>query len=413
MKLSMNPVRPCTIRSPFLLHNQGFSPNSTHKITPKRHRTSIPILSLKSVQAPTKRLCQKWMDYQGISNWEGLLDPLEDTLREEIIRYGNFVEAAYKSYDFDPSSLTYGRCRHSKGKLLPRATGYQVSRHLRATSGIRVPRWMERAPGWMSTQSSWIGYVAVCNDKNEIARLGRRDVVVALRGTATCLEWLENLRATLTPLHENDSCGPMVESGFLSLYTSSTGTAQSLQSSIREEISRILKAYGDEPLSITISGHSLGAALAILAAYDIKQTFRNSPLVTVMSFGGPRVGNPSFRQHLEKNGTKVLRIVNSEDPVTRVPGFVIDNENDERIDSYKKSVSGWFQKLVEDTQWVYADVGCELRLSSRDSPYHNGINIAACHDLKTYLNLVSSNCPIRATAQKIIAKRMKQTTVAV
>ncbi|VFQ94602.1 unnamed protein product [Cuscuta campestris] len=348
-------------------------------------------------------LGHEWMDYQGISNWEGLLDPLDDTLREEIMRYGNFVDAAYKSYDFDPSSPTYARCQHSKSKLLARATGYQVTRHLRATSGIRAPDWMERAPGWMSTQSSWIGYVAVCHDKDEIARLGRRDVVVALRGTATCFEWMENLRATLTPLHPQDNnynndWGPaMVESGFLSLYTSSTGNSQSLQASIREEISRILKLYGGEPLSITISGHSLGAALAILAAYDIKQTFQDSsPLVTVMSFGGPRVGNPSFRWHLEKQGTKVLRIVNSDDPITKVPGFVID---DVRIESRRRN---WLRKLVEDTRWVYADVGCELRLSSR-----GGISIAACHDLNTYLDLiggfVSSNCPIRATAKKIIA----------
>nr|GLL34487.1 phospholipase A(1) DAD1, chloroplastic-like [Ipomoea trifida] len=362
------------------------------------------------------------MDYQGIKNWEGLLDPLDDTLREEIIRYGKFVEAAYRSYEFDPAAAGYSHCRHSKAKLLTRAgfpaTGYRVSKNLSATSGIQLPRWAEKTPEWMSVQSSWIGFVAVCQDKREIERLGRRDVVIAFRGTATCLEWLENLRATLTPLpaaaaggggggdfFSPNECGPMVESGFLSLYTSKVGSSQSLQTSIRDEISRILKLYGDEPLSFTISGHSLGAALAILTAYDIKQTFQNLPHVTVMSFGGPRVGNPSFRSHLERQGTKVLRIVNSDDPITKVPGFVIDadadTDNNVSMNDNMANISGWFQK-----QWVYADVGCELRLSSRDSPYHSGINIAACHDLRTYLDLVSgfvsSNCPIRATARKII-----------
>lgn len=436
MKFSIKPVRPCTLKPPILLQNQPTLHNSRSTVTPRSPPSSRTIVSMQIQAPPTRRssdaglsLRQRWMDYQGIKNWEGLLDPLDDTLREEIIRYGNFVEAAYRSYEFDPSSPAYSHCRHSKGKLLSRsgfpATGYRVSRNLSATSGIQLPRWTEeKTPEWMSVQSSWIGYVAVCQDKREIERLGRRDVVIAFRGTATCLEWLENLRATLTPLpsaagDDNDyspsssssspiDCGPMVESGFLSLYTSRVGSSHSLQSSIHDEISRILKIYGDEPLSITISGHSLGAALAILTAYDIKQTFQNLPLVTVMSFGGPRVGNPSFRCHLEKQGTKVLRIVNSDDPITKVPGFVIDNDS-LRINNearYMASISGWFQKLVEDTQWVYADVGCELRLSSRDSPYHSGINIAACHDLRTYLDLVSgfvsSNCPIRATAKKII-----------
>lgn len=118
--------------------------------------------------------------------------------------------------------------------------------------------------------------MAVCDDKEEISRLGRRDVVVALRGTATCLEWLENLRITLTqvePVVGLDGCIAMVESGFLSLYTSSTESCPSLQTMIREETDRIFQMYGDQPLSLTITGHSLGSALAILAAYDIKSTF--------------------------------------------------------------------------------------------------------------------------------------------
>lgn len=371
---------------------------------------------------PPPKLNQRWEDYQGVENWEGLLDPLDDTLRREIIRYGHFVEAAYRSCDFDPSSASYASCCFSKSKLLPEsgfpATGYRVTKNLTATSGIQLPGWAEKGPNWMAMQSSWIGYVAVCNDRREISRLGRRDVVIALRGTATGLEWLENMRATLAPL-KNDGVfdsdvsdcdcdsGPMVESGFLSLYTSAAGNKPSLQSQVREEISRVLEKYGDEPLSLTITGHSLGAALATLAAYDIKRTFKHAPLVTVISFAGPRVGNWSFRCRLEEQGTKVLRIVNSDDVITKVPGFVIDN-NESFSGGYTAAAAGWLQKLVEDTQWVYADVGCELRLSSRDAPGLTGINIATCHELKTYLHLVngfvSSNCPFRATARRMMKK---------
>ncbi|XP_009621711.1 phospholipase A(1) DAD1, chloroplastic-like [Nicotiana tomentosiformis] len=385
-----------------------------------------------SGQCP-KELGKNWMDYQGIKNWEGLLDPLNDNLRGEIIRYGHFVEAAYRACNFDPSSPSYAMCKYSKKKLLQfsgfSGTGYRVSKYLKATSGIQLPSWVDKAPNWMAKQSSWIGYVAICHDQREITRLGRRDVVIALRGTATCLEWLENLRATLTPLSNNNNnnnnnnsnkccssiysvnCCPMVESGFLSLYTSKMGTRHSLQDMVKEEIARIIKAYPGETLSFTIAGHSLGAALATLMAYDIKQALEEIPLVTVISFGGPRVGNHSFRHHLDKQGTKILRIVNSDDLITKVPGFVIDNNtnNNNNNDNFTNKKGGhWIQKLVEDTQWVYADVGCELRLSSSDSPYLNGINIAACHELKTYLQLVngfvSSNCPVRATAKKMMQK---------
>lgn len=355
---------------------------------------------------PSPKLGKRWMEYQGSNNWECLLDPLDHTLRSEILRYGQFVEAAYRSFDSDPMSPTYAACRFSRNSLLTRSgfgqTGYRVTKNLRATCGVQMPRWIGGVPSWMSTQSSWIGYVAICQDKEEIARLGRRDVVIAFRGTITCLEWVENLRATLieAPDYVGPKSGvPMVERGFLSLYTSRTTIFSSLQDMIRKEISKIIELYGDEPLSLTITGHSLGAALAILSAYDITATFANAPMVTVVSFGGPRVGNRSLRCQLDKSGTRILRIVNSDDPIPKVPGFVFEDGDD--VESTKNvhvaNLPRWILKYVEDTQWVYADMGQELRLSSKKSPYLNKSNLATCHDLKTYLHLVkgfvSSKCP--------------------
>ncbi|XP_030473797.2 phospholipase A(1) DAD1, chloroplastic-like [Syzygium oleosum] len=364
------------------------------------------------------KIGKRWMEYQGCDDWEGLLDPLDDTLRREILRYGEFVEAAYRSFDFDPSSPTYGTCKYPRSSLLARSgipeTGYRPTRNLRATCGVQLPRWAGLAPGWMSTRSSWIGYVAVCQDRREIQRLGRRDVVIALRGTGTCLEWIENLRATLTCLHDHhdgtEDDAPMVESGFLRLYTSRTANFPSLREMIREEIARIVETYGDEPLSLTITGHSLGAALATLAAYDISSTLEGAPMVTVVSFGGPRVGNRSFRRHLEESGTKILRIVNSDDLVTRLPGFVVEDGDTSAADERSIHVAGmprWFQKSVQDARWVYADVGQELRLSSRESPYLREGNMATCHELKTYLHLVngfvSSTCPFKSTAKRMLS----------
>lgn len=352
------------------------------------------------------KLGHKWKQYQGINHWEGLLDPLDDNLRWEILKYGHFVDAAYRSFDFDLSSPTYAMCRYPKSSLLRRCgmvdSGYQLTKNLRATCGVHVPAWIDKMSMCACTQSSWIGYVAICEHKNEITRLGRRDVVIAFRGTATCLEWLENLRATLTYLPDHveskDGAGPMVEKGFLSLYTSKTTTHASLQEMVRDEIRRVVQSYSNEPLSLTLTGHSLGSALAILSAYDITATFENVPMVTVVSFGGPRVGNESFRRQLEKRGIKILRIVNSDDVFTRVPGFVVNNDDVEsKDDVHMEILLGWLQRRVEDMKLVYVDVGQELRLSSKELPYLKKGDVATCHDLKTYLHLVkcfvSSSCP--------------------
>ncbi|KAI4310377.1 hypothetical protein MLD38_035358 [Melastoma candidum] len=354
------------------------------------------------------RLGQRWMDYQGMCNWEGLLHPLDETLRSEILRYGCFVDAAYKSFDVDLSSPTYASLLHPKDSLLERCgchdTGYRVTRNLHATSSIQLPEWACRGPtARMAVRSSWIGYVAVCQDRDEIARLGRRDVVIAYRGTVTCLEWLENFRANLSCLNDRDGPNrgddlgctqPMVESGFLSLYTSRTANRQSLRETVREEVARLVEKYGgveDVPLSLTITGHSLGAALAILTAYDVKKLLaRKRVAITVISFGGPRVGNKSFQRQLEEQGVRVLRIVNSEDPVTRMPGFVAEDNGDKpRSANHRCRLPSWLEE--RQRQWVYAEVGKELRLSSRESPYLNlngGYDVAKCHDLRTYLHLV-------------------------
>lgn len=357
------------------------------------------------------KLGKRWREYQGSDHWEGLLDPLDEALRWEILRYGHFVDAAYRAFEFDPLLPTYATCRFPKNALLTQTgfgrSGYRVTKNLHATCGVETPGWIERLPGWMSVRSNWIGYVAVCQDKKEITRLGRRDVVIALRGTATCLEWLENLRATLTDLPMDvgpNGSGPMVESGFFSLYTSRTATCPSLQDMIREEVARVIQSYGDESISLTITGHSLGAALAILSAYDITTTFPNAPMVTVFSFGGPRVGNRSLRCQLDKSGTKILRIVNSDDLVTKVPGFIVEDDDlANKYNNYIANMPCWIRKRVKNTHWGYADVGQELKLSSKESPYLNNSNFATCHDLKTYLHLVngfvSSTCPFRATKE--------------
>ncbi|KAJ1415412.1 Fungal lipase-like domain [Sesbania bispinosa] len=400
MRLRAAAIQPRSSSSISKPNNPTFSSESNNTSSPfNKSLFSWSRFKPFSAKCKSLKFRKKWKQYQGINNWEGLLDPLDDNLRSEILRYGHFVDAAYRSFDFDPSSLTYATCLYSKNSLLNRcgmATyGYRLTKNLRATCGIHVPAWIHDMSKLTCIRSSWIGYVAVCEHKKEISRLGRRDVVIAFRGTATCLEWLENLRATLTYLpgdvEVKDGVCPMVEHGFLSLYTSKTNMHQSLQEMIREEIGRIIQSYTNEPLSLTLTGHSLGAALAILSAYDITATFKNAPMVTVVSFGGPRVGNESFRKQLEQSGIRILRIVNSDDVVTKVPGFVVNNDDmASNGDIHVGILSAWLQRRVEDMQLVYADIGQELRLSSKESPYLKKVDIATCHDLKTYLHLVKS-----------------------
>ncbi|XP_066333352.1 phospholipase A(1) DAD1, chloroplastic-like [Miscanthus floridulus] len=356
----------------------------------------------------TLRIGSKWAELQGARDWDGLLSPLDGTLRGELVRYGEFVRAAYASFDFDGGAPSYGSCRFPSRSLLSRAgmpgTGYRVTRLLHAAS-TSAPRWLPSLSP--PCGSSYIGFVAVCDDEREIERLGRRDVVVAFRGTATCGEWVDNFKSGLTRLpiptgEENGEEEAMVESGFWRLFTAPGEAHSSLQQQVRDEARRIAHEYGGSGmplLSITVTGHSLGAALAVLTAHEIAATQQPrqeeehsgaeepAMMVTAVSFGGPRVGNAAFRRRLEESGGKVLRVVNSDDIVTKVPGFPVhenDDGNQPAKGMMKARVPRWF---VSKMGWAYADVGRELRLRQAAG---SASNVVASHDLDLYLKLIAS-----------------------
>lgn len=374
------------------------------------HHCSSPLIKCSSSPSgpstlsgrSAARIGRRWAEYQGADDWARLLDPLDDTLRSEILRYGEFARAAYSAFDADPCSPSFAACRFPKHSLLRRAglsrTGYRVTRHLHATTAAAVPQWIADAgaPSALSRRSSWIGYIAACRDEAEIARLGRRDVVIALRGTATFLEWIENSQTSLTGLDSGTSdkvSEPMVERGFWNLFTTAVAPHGSLRAQVREEVGRIVDAAAATatadayPLSFTVTGHSLGAALAVLAAHDIADTvFRgccdSKAMVTAISFGGPRIGNEGFRRRVEGSGCKVLRIVNAGDVVTKVPGFVVESEDDDG--------GGWWRRATTALGWAYADVGRELRLRGGGGCGGRGsANLVECHDLGLYLDQVN------------------------
>uniref|UniRef100_A0A7N0VLZ6 Fungal lipase-type domain-containing protein n=1 Tax=Kalanchoe fedtschenkoi TaxID=63787 RepID=A0A7N0VLZ6_KALFE len=379
------------------------------------------LLSASSQEySPRNILGSRWREYHGSNNWAGLLDPLDENLRREIVRYGEFIQAAYHSFHSDPA-MSADAAPQSVHVALPDKS-YRVTKSLYATSSVGLPKWVDDvAPdlGWMTQRSSWIGFVSVCEDRAEIRRMGRRDITISLRGTATCLEWAENMRDLLVPsvaeTHDPNPRGqPKVECGFLSLYKTRGAHVPSLAESVVEEVRRLVKLYEGETLSITVTGHSLGAALALLVADELSACMPadQMPPVSVFSFGGPRVGNRAFANRLESSNVKVLRIVNSQDVITKVPGMFVSEALDTKLRT-SEAAAGVLNILDNNMPWAYAHVGTELKVDTKTSPFLKpDADVACCHDLEAYLHLVdgflASNCPFRANAKRSIAKLMNE-----
>ncbi|KAH6824172.1 alpha/beta-Hydrolases superfamily protein [Perilla frutescens var. hirtella] len=351
-----------------------------------------------SVEDP-RPLRDIWSEIQGENNWENLLDPMNSHLRREIIRYGEMAQACYDSFDFDPNSKYCGTCKYQGAQFFERLgladRGYTLTRFLYATSNINLPNFFQKSSmsSIWSQHANWMGYVAVATDEEEIRRLGRRDIVIAWRGTVTYLEWIHDLKDILQPAHFHDDPSIKIESGFFELYTSKEKSCKYCSFSAREqvlaELRRIVHRYRGENLSITITGHSLGAALALLSAYDVAEVKLNviddgqevlhKIPITVFSFSGPRVGNLKFKERCDELGIKVLRVVNVHDKVPTVPG-IITNEKFQ------------YQKYIEDKisfPWSYAHVGVELTLDHSHSPFLKKTNDIRCaHNLEAHLHLL-------------------------
>jgi triacylglycerol lipase len=137
------------------------------------------------------------------------------------------------------------------------------------------------------------GFVA----RNRISSL----VFVVYRGTLTLHDWLCDLNFPQVPTSMGN-----VDEGFSGIYSQ---TAASVTAAIQR--------VGASP-NVVVTGHSLGAALAVLAAADIAANgLAANP--ELYSFAGPRVGDLTFAADFNRLVTSAWRVVNTEDIVTTVP----------------------------------------------------------------------------------------------
>jgi len=141
-----------------------------------------------------------------------------------------------------------------------------------------------------------------------VERFGTRGAVVCFRGSESRRDWLTNFRIyrRRTPLGA-------VHRGFWAAWTS-------VRTRVLAELVRL------DPTQVFVCGHSLGGAIATIAAVDISGALPG-PRVECVTFGAPRPGGRALARAARESRVAFHRYVHPADPVPRVPPVLLGNRH--------------------------------------------------------------------------------------
>ena len=133
------------------------------------------------------------------------------------------------------------------------------------------------------------------------------EIVVAFRGTDNLENWIENLKsAVMVPYAGCSGCE--VADGFNDAW-----------SRLSQQVVGAVQNLGGTDVPLVVTGHSLGAAMAALAAFQLKGMGYELSR-PVYTFGQPRVGNPTYASaHDAAFSGMWWRVVHYADVVPHLP----------------------------------------------------------------------------------------------
>ena len=176
-------------------------------------------------------------------------------------------------------------------------------------------------------------------------------IVVAFRGTLYPQSIFLDTNILLEKYKDHPKAPDQarVHAGFLMAYHA---IAAKVRTSVVHAMTEYVKAYPHlaphEPITVSITGHSLGGALSLLCAIDLDSYFLAIPVSTMVnrirfqlySAGEPRVGNLAFSKFAASLDRiqSMTRVTYNFDPVPRLPPRLLGYEHH----GTELFVSGWY-----------------------------------------------------------------------
>ncbi|GAB4815834.1 hypothetical protein N2152v2_002880 [Parachlorella kessleri] len=145
--------------------------------------------------------------------------------------------------------------------------------------------------------------------------------VLAFKGTSSGKNALHDLQAG-PQVPYSITCIPLVAADEMPAGFFKSFTAHDFGERMLSKVGGLLEASQADTSQLTfyLTGHSLGGAVAMLAAYEVHKRWPASRIV-VYTFGAPRVGNLAWANVYSEAVPETWAVVNHQDPVPRVPKF--------------------------------------------------------------------------------------------
>jgi len=182
-------------------------------------------------------------------------------------------------------------------------------------------------------------------------------IVVAFRGSENLKNWIANLNFSKAAAYPECN-GCMVHGGFYD-------SMKALYPTIRNEVAR--RRLDLPTARLVVTGHSLGAALAVLTANELHYG-EGLVVDAVYTFGEPRVGNLAFKNYYNARGRVSWRVTHWRDPVPHLPPESFDFMhiatevwyNNEASSSYQVCDSSGEDPKCSDSLWFDSSVSDHL-----------------------------------------------------
>ena len=272
-----------------------------------------PLVSGSALPAFSDALEKRWgLSWPKLISCRGVVKTKHDGISEELLAkfklYAEYAAAAYCACN-NNSPGTRVTCPTGNCELVKAANATTISEFEN------------------TIKSDDTGFIAI-DDVHKV-------IVLSFRGSRSKKNWFINFNFAMDP---TDLCtGCNVHKGYWSAWKEARPV-------VIPKIQEAVDKYPDYGLVVT--GHSLGAAVATLAAAHIRKLDSHLANITELAsalppptylsitphansftyqytFGSPRIGDETTAVFLTSQSSKSFRITASNDPVPRIPGVIL------------------------------------------------------------------------------------------